>query len=549
MSLSDSGGIGAKKGFLYQDYVAALFTIKMLNNKEIRAVRCEVSDDIDVIYSSFTEYVQVKTTHAEKSWLLSELTEKTFKLINKRKVYNNDSILHKSLNCDSNTNIPAKFRIVTPRDICKKLSYLKIKIHERRGKDGRDALLKSIKNAIKNYTSPNGNDAEYWLDNTTWDVIPSAEFIKLTAFKLITTSAYELFGIYLNPTRDPERILNDLLVNLIEKSATSIVLRSIDKKTYKREDFIDWFKNEIEHYHSKSNQYVKVYTYSPQKLQAILLTFYSEHNKPYNKGDVTCKGLHGSYHRNSYEYNNISKGIKNWLPEVLLRPSEIADQSPEKLEEKIASYTKRKIQHLSDLNKLIANVLLHAAVRTNYTTQPIPARLYINNSNTTSFDNIHIIIKNNDPDMLLMGFSHIINNDIDSSIKAIVNDFDKLLSSDVFRENNERILEEKEDNYLLSHDIDEILSSSSSLDENISRFIFSFFIGYETNILDCDQKNMAPDYLAHLESEVKINFNKLLDILTLKDGYFKELNITVYLYPIPSIKKLKLNVKNAVEAK
>lgn len=547
MSLSDSGGIGAKKGFLYQDYVAALLALNMLRDKDIRAIRCEVSDDIDIVHSSYIEYAQVKTTDAEKSWTLDEFTKQTSKVVDGKKQLNNDSILHKSIACDSHNILPGKFRIITPRDVYKKLSYLKINIHERQGKDGREALLKSFTNKIKDYKSPNGNNIEYWLDNATWEVISTIEHIKLSAFKIIMTTAHDLFGAHLNPSRDPEKILNDLLVNLIEKSATSIVFKSIDKKTYTREDFINWFRMELEHYQSQSSQNVKVYTYSTTKLNAILKPFFTGEHNLNGKGEQYCKGLHGTYHRNKYEYCNISRGIKTWLPEVLLRPSEIADQSPEKLEEKIAEYTSRKIKYLSDLNKLIANVLLHSSVRTNYKSQPIPAHLYINNSSFTFFDNIHIIINNHAPDILLMGFSHLISDDIESAIEKIVNDFDQLLSSDIFRDNNERILEEKEDNYLLAHDIDEILSPSSSLDEHISRFIFSFFIGYETSILDCNRENMMDDYLLHLENEVKEHFEKLINTLTFKDNFFNELNITVYLYPIPSIEKLKQHVKHEVE--
>ncbi len=55
MSDSDSGGIGAKKGFLYQDYVAALFTLNMLVDKKLHSIRCEVKDDIDLIYDDYIE--------------------------------------------------------------------------------------------------------------------------------------------------------------------------------------------------------------------------------------------------------------------------------------------------------------------------------------------------------------------------------------------------------------------------------------------------------------------------------------------------------------
>lgn len=62
MDSSNAGGVAAKLGFLYQDCAAALFVTQMLLDKRIEAVRCEVTDDIDILYSTHTEFVQVKTS-------------------------------------------------------------------------------------------------------------------------------------------------------------------------------------------------------------------------------------------------------------------------------------------------------------------------------------------------------------------------------------------------------------------------------------------------------------------------------------------------------
>ncbi|ADZ91351.1 dsDNA nuclease domain-containing protein [Marinomonas mediterranea] len=551
MPKSDSGGIGAKKGFLYQDYVAALYTLKMLDDKSIEKVRCEVSDDIDIIYDDHIEYIQVKTTKADKSWQLSEFTKASYKTTKtktgrERKKYNNDSILHKSLDCDAE-HLNGLFRIVTPRDVYANLSYLKIPLSERSGNPRREGILKSLRGALRDYESPNGNNVEYWLDHATWQVIATDEQIKLAAFKIITTVAYEYCGVHLNPTRDPQRILNDLLTNLIEKSATSIVLRSEDQKTYTRKDFIYWFKKEVEHYGNQARNQLKVYTTDSAKLTAILDTFLTDDNLYRLEGDKSCRGIKGKYHRKKYKYESISKGITKWLPEVLLRPSEIADQSPEKLEDKIQSYASKKAHILSTLDSLIANVLLHSTIRTSYNSQPIPAHLYIDDEKGTSFDNVHILLNDHEPDSLIMGFSHLIEGDVDGSLEKIVEKFDELLESDAFSSRNEKILEDKEDSYLLKHDIDEILQSNTSLDEHISRFRFAFFLGYETDILKCNQCEMSKEYLVELEAEVISHFQKLIDSLIEKDDFFEDLHIYVYLCPIPSIDTLKSSVRKVVE--
>ena len=238
MEQSDSGGVGAKKGFLYQDYAAAYFLLKMLRDKSIISIRCEVTDDIDVVYQDYIEYVQVKTTDAERKWTLKEFTEPSYSYVEptgrqrkKQKVSNNDSILHKSMNCDNDTGKRSKFRILSPRDVLKPLIFLKTPFHARPEKTGRSELLFQLKKKISDYKSPNGNDVEYWLDNATWEVIPAPEQLELECRKMILQSAYSK-GYMLNIDRDCDVILNAILNTLTKKSATSRIIYSAKDKGY-----------------------------------------------------------------------------------------------------------------------------------------------------------------------------------------------------------------------------------------------------------------------------------------------------------------------------
>ncbi|WP_122558977.1 dsDNA nuclease domain-containing protein, partial [Pseudomonas viridiflava] len=60
MEPNDAGGVAAKHGFIFQDCVAAYYVTQMLRDKTIQRVRCEVTDDIDVVFDDFVEFVQVK---------------------------------------------------------------------------------------------------------------------------------------------------------------------------------------------------------------------------------------------------------------------------------------------------------------------------------------------------------------------------------------------------------------------------------------------------------------------------------------------------------
>ncbi|MCJ8304870.1 Hachiman antiphage defense system protein HamA, partial [Shewanella sp.] len=442
-------------------------------------------------------------------------------------------------------------------DVKKELQFLKVKLETRKTKPGRDKLLTALKKKIalnkprnsNEYNSPNGNDVEYWLDHAEWTVIPTPIQLELSCTKIILQSAQDQ-GIYLNSNGDDERILYSLLANLTKKSATSRVLHSAADKSYHRTNFVPWFNAEIEYYSSLGSKHVKVYTTNKNNLNAILSTLFS-HDNLYEKqnfeGDKICTGLHGKYHRKDYSYRQIAKSLCPWLSEVLLLPNELADHTPERLDEKVFTYTNRKKQHLKFLNELVAKVLLHSTIRTEYKSQPIAANLYIDGDIQTCFDNIHILLEPHSPDKLIMGFSHLIEGDTTEAIVEIVQQFDDLLGSEAFDTQKEKILEIKEDNYLLKHDIDEILKPNTSLDSHIDRFRFVFFLGYESNILYCNNKEMPQEYLAPLEDEVKNKFKKLIESLVEESEFYEDLHIDVYLYPIPSIASLTHSVKAQVE--
>jgi len=119
MNQSDSGGLGAKKGFFYQDLAAAFYLTQMLIDKTLKYVRCEVVDDIDLVYENHIEYIQVKTNDNDSKWTVTELCKT-------KKATKNDSIIHKSLSCDNNSAYVAKFKILSPREVNSYLQCLRI---------------------------------------------------------------------------------------------------------------------------------------------------------------------------------------------------------------------------------------------------------------------------------------------------------------------------------------------------------------------------------------------------------------------------------------
>lgn len=563
MELSDSGGPAALKGFEYQNFVAAYYVLSMLEDKSLITVRCEAVDDIDAIYTDKIEYIQVKTTDGDFKWNPSEFadaaTERVPPVGRQKKdqiISKENSILHKSLLCDRGS-LPSYFRIVTSRDVTDALKYLKIDQQTRGEKS--DLKLKILKklsacverNRPKNldmFKSPNNNGIEYWLDHAFWEVIPSKELIEMRCTKLIRQSAHRK-GIYLSENGDAERILCSLLINLYGKGAASRVLKSIDDKSYHREHFLPWFESELEHYSNLSNEHVKVYTTNQTQLNAVLTSFFTDKEiyKAFNfEGSKECTGLKGEYHRRKYGYGLIARNLYGWLHEVLLLPNEIADISPDKITAKFQTLTQRYQDEANYINGLVAKALLHSTVRTTYKSQPIAANLHVDGKNETCFDNVHIVLNCHKPDSLIMGFSRLLAKPNESSFSDIVKGFDELLGSEAFTTQKEKILIAKKDNYLLEHDIDEILEPNSSLDCNLNRFKFVFFIGYESNHIKCSSKDLNDGFEEKLIIEAKKQFKTLVDKLISKDDFYEDLNIEIYLYPIPSLSSLITEVQNQV---
>ena len=47
---SDAGGVAARLGFRYQDHVAAMIVLQMIDDRRILQVECETSDDITLLH-------------------------------------------------------------------------------------------------------------------------------------------------------------------------------------------------------------------------------------------------------------------------------------------------------------------------------------------------------------------------------------------------------------------------------------------------------------------------------------------------------------------
>ncbi|WP_414911108.1 Hachiman antiphage defense system protein HamA [Pseudomonas sp. IT-P44] len=113
--------------------------------------------------------------------------------------------------------------------------------------------------------------------------------------------------------------------------------------------------------------------------------------------------------------------------------------------------------------------------------------------------------------------------------------------SEGFDKSREKILEVKQDNYIIKHDINKLLDSSIPFSEISDRFRFLIFLGYNSDHLTEDEEQ---DYKNNITLESKKHFSTLLSSIVKFDPYFDQLNISIYLYPSPCINTMLSRIKD-----
>lgn len=526
MEPNDAGGVAAKHGFIFQDCVAAFYVTQMLRDKTIRRIRCEVTDDIDVVCDDFVEFVQVKTT-TKTLWAQSDLVV-LGKGAGNRKIPCS-SILHKSMECEPELTVPRKFRIVTEHPTNVTLEYLLISRDERDGKPGRDELIKYLNSKTANYVATSGVDVATWVDAAWWQVFRTMREIELLGIRNIRLAADELHGAILSAEASAEDIWRGILDTVTRKGALSRRIHSVDSKSYLRADLNTWFQSRVEEDQKRVGRKI----YVKRQLPHILAPFRAPLTTPCAKRNGLV--LHQQYSMTRYRYKHIVDNVCKWLDEVFLRPNELADIYKLSLVEQGQRLKNTVFASLGDVRSFLGRVLLHATIRQTHSSQPIPCMLYLQGQDEEKIlENVHIVRRDPGGDELWVGFSELVTV---SNIAARLHEIRDELYEEImecFSNARGKILDIKDDAYLLRHDIDTILDESNSFDSHLDRLRFVLFIGYDSTLLTEPE---TPGHEDHLEQETAALFEKFVDDLE-HDPTFAKLTINVFIYPAPSLETL-----------
>ncbi|PKF49730.1 dsDNA nuclease domain-containing protein [Enterovibrio nigricans] len=513
MDENNSGGVGAKAGFYFQDHVATLLASEMLLDNRVRGIGCEVGDDIDVFHSDDSvTHVQVKTGTVDKDWNLTQLRAPR----NSGAVKDpNSSILHKSLELDKDPTVTSKFMLVTDKPVASSLSFLEIPLDKRSLKTGRDALVKSIDLGLKNgFKSGNGNGGGYWVDNTIWRVFSDIEFVILKVEHNLRSACEELLNCTLS--NEGIRQLGEILCNRIyAKSQISKKTGDVVDKTLTRDEAQSLLRQ------FATNNTLAPKAYSNKNLPEIVTPLFEESEDKRRK-----RGFTQGFNFGAYRYDHVVDMLIDWVDEVFLRPSEIVGGSQtfgkaQEIRERIAGL---------DLKTVTARTILNSILRKqNQQSQPIPMVMFAANGNKClKFDSVHIVLGEQNINELWVGVTEFIeNSDVIFDVMQRLSDkISDLIFLDMDKDRR-IILEAKDDKYLFKHDIDSILDTSSSFESNLERFKFVVFISYKMDSYD----HLTSE--SDLMTDIKNKIDHMYNLMVSKNPFFAQVRLGFYVFPTP----------------
>lgn len=233
----EQGGPIARKGFLYQDHIAARFCIAMLEDQTLEEVWCEALDDITLIWRSkgkiAVEFVQVKAADISQMWSVAMICDGHDK-----------SLIGKSL-AQHRCSEPCFFRIVTRIGL---QSDLKILMRHRDAQErcighaDTCSLHRKIGHELDGVHSSVGWSPSNWLEHTFWDVAESeaaVEFHNLHQLdRWLEAEGETLFS-------DQREELYNRIVARVMKASALFKTHYADKKL-KRAVFRAWVLAEVQ---------------------------------------------------------------------------------------------------------------------------------------------------------------------------------------------------------------------------------------------------------------------------------------------------------------
>lgn len=521
-SPSNKGGPAARQGFKYQDHVAVSFILKMLCDSTYTQVECETADDIVAVFQhegqTVHEYIQVKTTEGDGKWNWKEVT----KLENGRP---ETSLLQKSLKCDIRPG-PARFRIVTKRDAAKILDCFKIELEHRTPEstaERSDILVKKFKKTL----SLQQRDFAYWAVNFVWQVYGDVIALESINIKALAKLA-ENHGN--RPSYSQLQHIYDELLELADKAATADVKTEAATKVISRDSTLMLLKQRFEEADDRASANAKPYKKRPDP---FLVEFHSNTEAGLLR---SVSAFDVRYALKQWRCEAFAKHLTEWLPEFSLKASEIVNIQAHNAETFIARSIRAFNEHELPRDKLVAELILHAILRSRENSEPVACKVFYKAKGKLSeFGNAHIVRHPGQQDQLWLGMAHLIEvGDMESTLEKICSVLDATITETALSEEREIVINLREPHHHQpnAEAFNKALHRNAPVDDMLNVLCFPILLTYDSNALS---SGWLADYVNNLKTEILAHYGALMTRLP---ENVEQVKVAVFLVPMESIAKL-----------
>ncbi|MBK3778052.1 DUF1837 domain-containing protein [Azospirillum brasilense] len=538
---SNSGGVAARKGFKYQDHVAARFLIEMISNPLLLEVQCETEDDITLVWDSSCqheiEYVQVKSNADEGAWCLDDIIERDSTRDGKAKK-EGTSIAERSLLCDT-VDKRCAFRLITLRDTNKYLSPLKLSYPDRFGNDNFDRVVKRFDNLYRSFRSPRDRSLSYWIRNTFWEWMADERIVRqdnLTAIFRLAEDRNTLL-----PTNLQKQIYRDIL-EMADDAATACRINKWEEKIIKNDFMTTWFAEQIEmakdNAFSVANPYVdieerffvEVHHHNDENLRRSIIGLDAQFEFDF------------SAQSHLWRSRQLANYIVNFIPEMALAASDLVQCSHLTYRQNLS----RSLRLLKDRGRLstweiLSELLIHAAIRETAKSEPVACRIFHPNKDNLPCLRTAYFVHGKQTELWL-GTSLLIARDLKNSIDQAVENISRLMSSDFLKSERDIIISLKEPRHLRPNTLDNALLRTATVDRLLEVLCLPILVAYDS---ECISNGFCQNYTRHLEEEIKNHFYSIEGCLS---GKLSVLRFHLIFVPLESAMRLHQQFEEEINA-
>lgn len=519
---SDVGGVAARLGFKYQDHIAAMFVLQMIDDRRILQVECETSDDITLLHrrstETYAEYVQVKSTDRDKKWTFKEITDRDSSGKDRP-----TSLAEKSLLTDKAGANP-RFRIVARRSVNATAAALLEPVDRRNPAGAIEALATKILAKHRATRSAMGNDLGYWTRNACWEVLPGVDHVELKNLHAISTMA-EAAGA--NPTNSHVKAIYRDLLAMVDAAAVA-TRKQPELKTISRAEAVAWWEKQLAETNAAQTKTSKPYRTKGDR-------FFAEIHRVDADFHRSSSGYDALYERKVWRSRQLARHLADWVPELTLKASELVEVTPLNMRAKFeAALQVVKAERALDVGNLLAETLLHAVLRHWFGSEPVPCKLFHRSTHGDKVTKNAHLVHGEKGDELWIGRTHLFDERDPAPLYARIGaELTDALDTELLVEERGIILQLREPQHYTDHAIGAALSPGAPIDDFIRVLCLPLLIAYDSSVLS---DGHADDYQARLVEEIA---QLGAGVTASLPASVEEVRVHVFLIPVENLAVLK----------